>query len=362
MSEQGQSSRVPAADPKGPAGDDGWLSEASPRSFAKQSLQRLRSSNLLYITLALIAIITTFAVLAPDGAFLTSYNIRNILTDSSLVLIFAVGATIVIISGGLDLSQGSVATFAAVVTVEAMKRLSEGNTEPWLIIAAGAVVAISSGAAWGALNGILISRLHLNSFIVTLGTFGAALGVARLITGGITVTGAPPELTSSIGLGVWLGIPVPFIIAAAAAIIFGVILAYTRTGEYIYLVGSNEEAARRSGINVRRQMFKVYVWSGALAGLAGFVDVARFAGASVSTGYFTAVVAAIAGVVIGGASLVGGIGLMLGSVVGVFIPTVLSNGLIILEIQRFWQEIIVGIILVAAVGFDQWRRQRELTE
>jgi ribose transport system permease protein len=276
-------------------------------------------------------------------------------------LIFAVGATLVIISGGLDLSQGSVATFAGVITVQSMKALAEGGMGPWPAIVAGAILGVCGGAAWGAINGWLVAYVRLNPFVVTLGSFGAALGVARLLTSGTTAYGTPPELTNSIGLGIWLGIPVPFLLAAVTALVFGIMLGRTKMGEHIYLVGSNEEAARRSGINVRRSLFKVYMLSGALAGLAGFVDTARFAGESVATGHVTDVLVAIAGVVIGGASLVGGVGVMLGSAVGVFIPTVLNNGLVILQIQRFWQEVAIGIILVGAVAFDQWRRKRRIS-
>jgi ribose transport system permease protein len=327
-------------------------------SLLRGGVTRATSSSVIYITLALVAIIAIFAVLAPSGTFLSAFNLRNIANDGSVVLLFAVGATLVIISGGLDLSQGSVATFAGVATALSMKAMTAGGMGAWPTIACGTIVGVVGGGAWGAVNGWLISYARLNSFVVTLGSFGTALGVARLMSDGTTAYGTPAQFTDSIGLGVWFGIPAPFLISAATATAFGLMLAWTRAGEHIYLVGSNEEAARRAGIDVRRQIFKVYMLSGLLAGLAGVIDTARFAGASVSTGHITEVVAAIAGVVIGGASLVGGVGVMLGSAIGVFIPTVLNNGLVILKIERFWQEVAVGIILVAAVAFDQWRRGR----
>lgn len=335
---------------------------AGPRvpDIVRRGVHRATSSSVIYISIALLAIVVLFAVLAPSGTFLSAFNLRTIANDSSVVLLFAVGATLVVISGGLDLSQGSVATFAGVATVQSMRAMTDGGMGVWTTIALGSLVGILGGAVWGALNGYLISYLRLNSFVVTLGSFGTSLGVSRLMTNGTTVYGTPQQFTDDVGLGVWLGIPVPFLIAAVTLTAFGVMLARTRAGEHMYLVGSNEEAARRSGIDVRGGLFKVYLLSGALAGLAGVVDTARFAGASVATGHFTEVVAALAGVVIGGASLVGGVGLMLGSAIGVMIPVVLNNGLIILEIERFWQEVAVGVILVAAVGFDQWRRQRDV--
>lgn len=319
---------------------------------------RLTHGTTLYIFLALLAVFVTFAIITPSDTFLTTFNLQTIANDSSIVLLFAVGATLVIISGGLDLSQGSVATFAAVASVETMRSISGDGGSPWLAIAAGAVVGCVGGATWGAVNGWLVAVLRLNPFVVTLGTFGAALGVARLMAGGVPATGAPPELVRTIGLGTVLGVPAPFLIAAVAALVFGVGLAKTKAGEHLYLLGSNQEAARRSGINVRRQHLMIYVWSGALSGLAGVVDVARFGTAAVATGHITEALTAIAGVVIGGASLAGGIGVMTGTAIGVFIPVVLNNGLIIMQIQRFWQEVVVGVVLVVAVAFDQWRRTR----
>jgi ribose transport system permease protein len=148
--------------------------------------------------------------------------------------------------------------------------------------------------------------------------------------------------------------------AIALVLACGFLLARTRYGEHNYLIGSNEEAARRGGIAIRQHMFLLYVVSGALAGCAGLVEVARFAVASVSTGHTTELIAALAAVVIGGASLTGGVGIMSATVVGVFIPVILANGLLIGGVERFWQDVVVGVILVAAVWFDQWRRAKEI--
>ena len=330
------------------------------RELGRRAVERAVRSTTIYVLIALIAIVMVFALITPTGTFLSSFNLQTIANDASIVLLFAVGSTLVIISGGIDLSVGSIATFGGVLTVIVMDEVLERGGSPWLAIAVGAAAGIGSGALWGAINGWLVAYGKLEPFVVTLGSFMAALGAARLMTSGNPISGGPEELTDAIGLGTVAGIPVPFLIAVVAALIFGVALAQTRAGEHLYLVGSNEEAARRSGVNVRRQYFSVYMWSGALAGVAGVVTVARFAGESVATGHITSLITAIAGVVIGGASLVGGVGLMLGTVIGVFIPTVLNNGLIIMQVERFWQEVAVGIILVAAVGFDRWRRAKDL--
>jgi len=227
---------------------------------------------------------------------------------------------------------------------------------------AGLGVGIASGVAWGAINGALIAFARLPPFVVTLGSLGAALGAARLLSGGANVSGAPPEVQERIGLATVAGVPVPFLIAVALVLACGFLLARTRYGEHNYLIGSNEEAARRGGIAIPRHLFLLYVLSGALSGCAGLIEVARFAVASVSTGHTTELIAALAAVVIGGASLTGGVGIMAGTVVGVFIPVVLANGLLIDGVERFWQDVVVGVILVAAVWFDQWRRAQEARE
>jgi ribose transport system permease protein len=258
---------------------------------------------------------------------------------------------------------GSVMTFSAVASALVMKEVAGGAADHQLTAAlVGAAVGLAGGAAWGAINGALIAFARLPPFVVTLGSLGAALGAARLLSGGSNVSGTPPKLQEDVGLATVLGIPLPFVAAAALVVACGFLLARTRWGEHDYLIGSNEEAARRGGISIPRHLFELYVLSGALAGCAGLLELSRFGVASVSTGHTTELIAALAAVVIGGASLTGGVGLMAGSVVGVFIPVVLANGLLIGGVERFWQDVVVGIILVAAVWFDQWRRAREVRE
>lgn len=320
-------------------------------------LRTLARSSVFWILLVLALEIVSFSLILPSGTFLSSFNAQTIAADASVLLILAAGATLIIITGGLDLSIGSVMALSAVVAANTMKDV--GGAEAVTILAgvgAGLAVAI----AWGALNGVLIAVAKVPPFIVTLGSLGAALGVARLLSKDTAVSGTPAAYSGDIGQGVWLGLPVPFIVGALVMLVVGVVLHQTRFGEHTYLIGSNDEAARRGGIHVKRHLIALYTLSGALAGLAGLVDLARFDNASVSTGHVTELIAAIAAVVIGGASLFGGVGIMAGSAIGVFIPVVLANGLLIKGIERFWQDIIIGVILVAAVAFDQWRRAQEL--
>jgi ribose transport system permease protein len=228
----------------------------------------------------------------------------------------------------------------------------------WGAIAAGLVAGVVAGTAWGVLNGVLVTKARVPPLIVTLGTLGMALGSALLITGGIDVRGVPLRLTTTIGIGQLSGVPYVVIIAAAVTAVGAVTLSMTRFGRYTYAIGSNAEAARRAGINVDRHLIKVYALSGFLAGMAGMVSLARFSTTTIG-GHSTDNLAAIAAVVLGGTSLFGGIGTVLGTVVGVFIPAILQNGFVILGVQPFWQQVAVGAVLIIAVYIDQLKRRAQ---
>jgi ribose transport system permease protein len=264
--------------------------------------------------------------------------------------------TYVIITSGIDLSVGSVLVFSGVIAARLMNAVG-GNG--WGTILIGLVAALASGLAWGILNGELITRLRVPPLIVTLGTLGMAQGVALLITGGTDERSVPTKLVDTIGTGrLFDQIPYLVIIAAAVALVFGVWLRKTRFGRYTYAVGSNIEAPRRSGIAVNRHLVKVYALAGVLSGLAGFLNLARFATTTIG-GHATDNLNAIAAVVLGGTSLFGGIGTVGGTVVGVFIPAVLGNGFVIVGVQPFWQQVAVGAVLIVAVYLDQLRRRTQ---
>jgi ribose transport system permease protein len=301
-----------------------------------------------------VGMIVAFTVLRPEQFFAIA-NARNIATDAAVLLVVATGLTYVIITAGIDLSVGSVLVFSSVVSAKLMKEMG-GND--WGVIIAGMAAGLASGFAWGLLNGFLVAKAKIPSFIVTLGTLGMALGAALLITGGVDEREVPFKLIETIGTGRLFGeIPYIVIIAASVALVFGIILSQTRFGRYTYAIGSNEEGTRRTGVNVDRHLLKVYALAGALAGLAGFLSLARF-GTTAIAGSTTVNLDAIAAIVIGGTSLFGGIGTMLGTVIGVFIPAVLRNGFVIVGVQPFWQQVAVGAVLIAAVYFDQVRRAR----
>jgi ribose transport system permease protein len=329
--------------------------EASEAERETPFWQRLVAGSSTWIGLILVALILVFSVLEPDS-FVDSANARNIATDAAVLLVLASGMTFVIITAGIDLSVGAILVFSGVVSARAMNGVGGDN---WGVIIVGLVVALAAGAGWGIVNGFLVAKAKIPPFVVTLGTLGAALGASLVITGGVDEREVPFKLITTIGTGrAFDQIPWLVIIAFAVAIVFGVILATTRFGRYTYAIGSNEEAARRAGIAVDRHLMKVYGLAGTLAGLAGFLSLARFSTTTIG-GHDTDNLQAIAGVVIGGTSLFGGIGTMLGSVFGVFIPAVLQNGFVIVGVQPFWQQIAVGAVLIGAVYLDQLRRRSQ---
>jgi ribose transport system permease protein len=316
--------------------------------------QRLAAGSSTWIGLILVGLVVVFSLLRFEE-FSDVSNARNIATDAAVLLVLAVGLTYVIVTAGIDLSVGAVLVFSAVVSAKAMNQL---GGESWGVLLAGLAVALAGGAAWGLVNGFLVTKAKIPSFIVTLGTLGMALGSALLITGGVDERDVPFKLIDTIGSGRLFGeIPYLVIIAAVVALVFGIILSQTRFGRYTYAIGSNQEGARRAGVNVDRHLIKVYTMGGTLAGLAGYLSLARFGTTSVS-GHSTDNLNAIAAVVIGGTSLFGGVGTILGTVFGVFIPVVLQNGFVIVGIQPFWQQVAVGAVLIGAVYLDQIRRAR----
>jgi ribose transport system permease protein len=320
--------------------------------------RRLAGANTLWIALVLLALIIVFGVIDPGG-ILNLTNLQYLLIETSVLLVLSVGMTFVIITSGIDLSVGSVLVFSGITSALAMNALSGGDSTEagWGVIIVGLVVALVSGAAWGVLNGLLIARAKIPALIVTLGSFGAALGAGELLTGGSDVRTMPTALARSLGSGTLLGgIPTMVVVAAVVAAIGVWLLSTTRFGRYTYAIGSNEVAAQRTGIGVTRHLVLVYALSGVLAGLAGFMSLAYFTTTTL-TSHGTDNLNAIAGVVLGGTSLFGGVGSVIGTVIGVFIPAVLNKGFTIIGVNVFWQPIAVAIVLVAAVWFDQMRRR-----
>jgi ribose transport system permease protein len=319
-------------------------------------LARLARLQALQIIIVLAVIVIVFSALKPS-AFLTVFNIRGIVQDTAILAVLGVGMTFVIITGGIDLSIGSVLVFSGVVADKAMAAM---GGQGWGAAIVGLLVAVAAGLAWGLLNGFLIARAKVPPLIVTLGTLGGALGLAQVITGGVDLRDIPTVMVNSVGFGnvVWK-IPTLAVIAAVIVVLGIVLLHRTRFGLHTYALGSNPEAGRRSGLAVNRHIIAIYALSGLLAGFAGWLNLAFFQSTTIS-GQSSTNLSVIAGVVIGGTSLFGGYGSILGSVIGVFIPATLQNGFVIIGVQPFWQQVVVGAVLITAVYVDQQRRSAAL--
>lgn len=331
------------------------------RGVFGRTLRTVTSYGSVWILLALVVIVIVFTVMRPV-AFATPFNVTNIAINASSLLILAAGQTFVIATSGIDLSVGSVLVFSSVISAQVMLAVGGGFGEPDnpITIVAGLIAGLVAGLAWGVLNGALIAFARIPPLIVTLGSMGMAMGLAQILTGGNDVRGMPPSLSGTVGNGRAFGvIPWLVIIAVVIAVLAALLLNTTRFGRYTLAIGSDEEASRRNGIPVRMHLVKVYAMSGLLAGLAGWLALARF-GSTTINGHGSENLDTIAAVVLGGTSLFGGVATIFGTVVGVFIPTVLENGFTIIGIQPFWQNVAVGAVLVAAVYYDQRRRQDRL--
>jgi ribose transport system permease protein len=222
--------------------------------------------------------------------------------------------TFVMVAAGFDLSIGSVLVFSGVVGIKAMVALGTDNA----LTVSSACRGLLAGLAWGVFNGFCITELRVPALITTLGSLGAALGIARLMTNGNDVRGVPLTLIN-ISSGRFLGLSWIVWIAAVVTLVGGLVLHFTRFGRWTYIIGSNAEAARRAGINVDNHLLKLYALSGLLAGLAGMLSLTRFATTTIA-GHSTDALQVITGVVLGGTSLFGGIGTVVGTVIGMFIP------------------------------------------
>ena len=315
-----------------------------------------------WIFVLLIALIAIFTILRPEQ-FGSSFNLSMLAINAAILLVLSVGQTFVIIAGGIDLSVGTVLVFASIASAQIMLRISGaaggtyGTTQGGLgVVFIGLIVALASGAFWGAVNGALVAAARIPPLIVTLGTFGMALGFAQILTNGTDIRAVPEILVDAIGSGAIAGVPVLVAIAAAVALVGAVVLHLTRFGVHVFAVGSGKEAARRAGIQVGRKLVAIYVLSGTLAGLAAMMSTARFATTTIG-GHAMDNLSTISAVVLGGTSLFGGIGSIAGTVVGVFIPIVLLNGFVILGIPPFWQTVATGAVLILAVWIDQLKRR-----
>jgi ribose transport system permease protein len=348
------------SDKPAPAGGAGpsWKQDPAQRPARQRDLAQLAkrafTANESWTIIALIVLIVVFTVLAP-GKFLTTNNLSLISQGAAPFLVMAVGETFVILTAGIDLSVGFVLVLSGVVAGEFY--IHNGGTQAGLgIVWIGVLIGLATGAAYGVMQGVMVAKLKIPPLIATLAGLGGAEGLSYLITGGHDLATVPDTLASSIGQGSLGGVQWLIVISFLTTLLLGLLLAHTRFGRYTYAIGSNPEAARRVGINVDRHVIQVYGLSGLMAGLAGIMNLAYFSTTTIS-GHPLDNLTVITAVVLGGASLFGGRGSILGTFIGVFIPTMLAAGLVIVGVNQYWQYILTGAVLAAAVYLDQFRRR-----
>jgi ribose transport system permease protein len=337
---------------------------AAPAPAQAERLFLVLSRSWLFVFLILL--VGFFWLSTPSGTFLSHTNLTQIALSTSEVVLLAIGETFVIVTAGIDLSIGGIVFFAGVCGGEVMLNLSGTHAQviggryphAGLGIAVGVLVCVLAGTACGLGNGVAITRLKLPPFIVTLGMLGITFGLGEVIDGGSYLPAPiPPGLSDGFGAGKFLGLFYPIWVALAFLLLAHIAFVYTRFGRYTRAVGSNEEGARRAGIAVDWHVIKVYALAGLLAGVAAILDLAIYTNTT-AVSHRTDNLTAISAVVLGGTSLFGGVGSILMSAVGAFVPTVLQNGLVIKDVQPFWQEVAIGATIILAVYLDQLRRRR----
>jgi putative xylitol transport system permease protein len=308
------------------------------------------------ILIALAVVCLTLALISEN--FLSTRNILNVLRQTSINGILAIGMTFVILTRGIDLSVGSVVALGGIVAASFATTSSTGMVvgAPYpALVAIG--VGLLVGMACGGVSGLIVSRFHVPAFVATLGMLSAARGLTLIYSGGRPI----PALTEEfrwIGTGSVLGIPVPIFLLLGTFAVAHFVLTQTRFGRHIYAVGGNPHAAKVSGLPVRSIRFSVYVIAGALAGLGGMILAARTGSALPQAG-IAYELDAIAAVVIGGTSLAGGVGRVTGTLIGALLIGVMNNGLDLMGVESYYQQVIKGLLIVAAVMLDRSKNKED---
>lgn len=316
--------------------------------FTKDRLKQLGAQYAMVWVMLLVIAFFSYKSLrfsSPD-------NVQNIAIAAAPFALIALGQTLVILTGGIDLSVGSIIAASGMSAAWVAMKFPDN---PWLPV----VTAVVVGCAFGSLNGFLVSRVGVPPFIATLGTLTMGSGVAFVIGGGAPINGLPKSFGSLANTSV-LGMTIPVIVMIVGTVVLAVVMRKTAFGMRVYAVGGNESAALIAGVKTKGILFRVYAISGTLAGLSGIMLASRVISGppSLGRGYE---LDAIAAVVIGGASLAGGRGTIWGTALGLFLIQTLNNGLDILTVPSYWQNVVKGALIVAAVAVDVWSSKRRST-
>ncbi len=305
------------------------------------ALLRVRELNVLAALLLVVALISL-----STPYFLTTDNLMGVFRSFSLVAIMSIGMVMVIVTGGIDLSVGSALGLSSLITA----LLFQAGMPTAVCVAGG----LATGVAFGLVNGLLVTGVGLPPFIATLGTLSIGRGLMYIITHGVPLTPDTPDSFAQIGQGYVGLVPVPVVIMLVMAVGFSVLMRQTRFGRHVYAVGGNEQAARLSGVKTARVKLLVYALSGIIASVAGVISFSRFLSAEPASGFGTEL-DVIAAAAIGGASLAGGIGSVEGAVIGAALAGIISNGVVLMNIDTYAQQAITGAVILIAVSLDVLR-------
>jgi ribose transport system permease protein len=324
---------------------------ASPAKRGERVLQRLSGIGILPILLLLMIIFFSL----QESRFYGTANIFNVSRQATYLMIVTLGQALVLISGGFDLSVGALIAVTSVVSARWMSNFYAANPESEAVaVLVGVAAGLGVGLVVGLINGIGVSRFKVSPFIMTLGMASIGSGFALYYTGGTPVSGMPSLFTKEIGTGRWFGIPVPVFFAVGAILLMYFLINWTKLGRYLYAIGGNTKAAFLSGINVPMYLMGVYVISSLLAALTGVLLTARVSSGEPNLGGGFPL-QSITAAVVGGVSLRGGEGRILGAVLGALFITILTNGMNLIRIESYIQEIAVGVVLIVAVIVDRLR-------
>jgi len=336
--------------------------EAAPDEQAvpqKSALRRLTSTTAFYIFLVDIALVIGFTFLSQNQVFWSLQNFESLLGNGAEALLLATAVTMMLAAGIFDLSLGANLILSSVVGAIVLSHLTNSRTQH---ASAGAilltlVVCLAVGAVIGLVNGFLITYLRINSLIATLGMLGICTGLGFVLSHGSDITGVATNIQSGFGLHSVLDIPYPALVAVLILVALWFVLRYTRYGARTLAIGSNRTSAERAGLRVRTHLISLTMLGGILGGLAGFVDVSRFDTTNTS-GHTLDALAALTAAVVGGNALQGGRATMFGTLWGAVLAYVILDGLVVIGVSAFYQEIATGLVLWVAVAIDSSRYRR----
>lgn len=306
---------------------------------------RMAEESGIFAVLVVVALV--LSLLSPN--FRTLDNVSVLLVNGTVIAFLALGQTFVLLTGGIDLSTGSNVAMTGVLAALLMH-----SGMPWPI---ASVIALAAGTALGVINGLLVHYLRIPAFIATFFTQGVALAIPLIVTGASSI----PILQAGfswLGQGKVAGVPLPVLLLVLAAVIAGLFLRLTKSGVHIYAFGGNKAAARLAGVDIAGTTLLVYGISGFCAACGGLIATSRLMVGFPATGTGNELFYSIAAAVVGGVSLFGGVGTVLGAMIGAVLIATVSNGMNVLNVQSYWQSLVIGIIILAGVTFDTFRRLR----